>query len=419
MTMSLMRRNGNSGPIKGFNFSRQSTVSDYRLGIHFVPRINGLRMANRILVAPDKFKGTLSAREAAGAMVNGWWAARPQDEMEMLPITDGGEGFGELLAGMMDAAERTVATVDAAHRPLEARWWWREDAGVAIIESAQIIGLAMLPPGRFHPFELDTRGLGTVIRAAVDAGAQTILVGVGGSATNDAGFGMASELGWQFLDDQNRPLEKWPMLTKLAGLVPPQVALTGVDFIVAVDVDNPLLGMNGCTRVYGPQKGLMVQMAPAAEAALEKLAQRVRTEFERDFANEPGSGAAGGLGFGFRAFLGASMESGFDIFARQSKLDEHIEAADLILTGEGMIDRQSMMGKGTGRLARRCKALGKRCIGFGGMVEGVAKSHTADRLFHSVHEIAPNLATPAEARKNAAFWLERLVKKVAEESDFS
>ena len=150
-------------------------------------------MSLRVLVAPDKFKGTLTAAQAAGAIVNGWWGARPQDEMEMLPITDGGDGFGEVMAGLLGATECVTATVDAAGRPIGAKWWWLADSRTAIIESAQVIGLALLPPKKFHPFELDTRGLAAVIRSAVAAGAQTIHLGIGGSATNDGGFGVARE----------------------------------------------------------------------------------------------------------------------------------------------------------------------------------------------------------------------------------
>lgn len=142
-------------------------------------------MSLRVLVVPDKFKGTLSAQEAAGAIVNGWWSARPQDEMEMLPMSDGGDGFGEILAALVGAAECVTATVDAAGRPIGARWWWQAEQRLAILEAAQSIGLALLPPNRFHPFELDTRGLGPLVQAAVAAGAQTILMGIGGSATND------------------------------------------------------------------------------------------------------------------------------------------------------------------------------------------------------------------------------------------
>jgi glycerate kinase len=374
-------------------------------------------MSLRVLVAPDKFKGTLTALQAANAMVNGWWSARPADEMEILPISDGGDGFGEIIANLMGAGVETCVTVDAANRPLQADWWWDPESQTAIIESAKVVGLAMLPTGRYHPFDLDTRGLAPVLQAAIAAGARSILIGIGGSATNDAGFGLATSLGWQFLDERQRPIDRWPKLNTLTEWLPPAVVLPDVEITVAVDVENPLLGVNGCSRVYGPQKGLQSQQAPIAEAALEKLAAQARSQLGVDLAAEPGSGAAGGLGFGLMAFTGARLKSGFEIFARLAQLDERIAAADLILTGEGMIDRQSLMGKGTGRLAQRCRDLGKRCIGFGGMVDGAAKARTPDRLFYSAHDLAPGLTSPTEAKKDAALWLQRLAAKVASEYD--
>lgn len=369
-------------------------------------------MSLRVLVVPDKFKGTLTAQEAAGAIVNGWWSARPQDEMEMLPMSDGGDGFGEIVATMMEAEIREVDTVDAAHKPIKARWWYHEKTSCAVIESALVVGLAMLPPGKHHPFELDTFGLAAVIRDALAAGAQQIIIGIGGSATNDGGFGVARGLGWKFFDDRDQEITSWVKLARLSRWEPPADPLPGVEFIVAVDVDNPLLGLNGCTRVYGPQKGLLMQQAPVAESALERLAARVQAETGVDVAAEPGTGAAGGLGFGLRTFIGAHLESGFELFAQAARLDERIKAVDLVLTGEGAIDRQSLMGKGTGRLAQRCRALERRCIALAGMVEGAAKSQTADRLFYAAHGITPTMTSPAEARKDAALWLQRLANRV-------
>lgn len=376
-------------------------------------------MSLRVLVAPDKFKGTLTAEEAAGAMVNGWWGARPQDEMEMLPITDGGDGFGEVMSKLIGATECTAATVDAANRPIGAHWWWHAEQRTAIIESAQVIGLAKLPPHKFHPFELDSRGLGPVIQAAVNAGAQTLYIGIGGSATNDGGFGVAKSLGWRFFDDRDQLIEKWVKVNKLTRWLPPLDPILGLDFIVAVDVDNPMLGLNGCTRIFGPQKGLLPAQFPVAEAALERLGLRATEHLGYDMAADPGCGAAGGLGFGFRVFLGAQLEPGFEIFARHAQINAKIEKADLILTGEGMIDKQTLMGKGTGRLAQRSHALGKRCVALAGMVEGIAKTHTADRLFHSVHDISPSLTSPTEAKRQAALWLERLAHKVASDYDWT
>ncbi|MEN9677585.1 MAG: hypothetical protein RIS76_3481 [Verrucomicrobiota bacterium] len=376
-------------------------------------------MSLRVLVAPDKFKGTLTAQQAAGAIVNGWWGARPQDEMEMLPMSDGGDGFGEIIAGLIGATECVTATVDAANRPIGARWWWHPEMKLAVIEAAQSIGLAMLPPNRYHPFELDTRGLGPLIQAAVAAGAQTILLGIGGSATNDGGFGLARSLGWRFFDDRDLPIEKWVKLNKLTRWLPPIDPILGVDFVVAVDVENVMLGLNGCTRIFGPQKGILMTQFAIAEAALERMSSKASELHGYDVAADPGSGAAGGLGFGLRSFFNARLEPGFEIFARHSRIDEKLSKADLILTGEGMIDKQTLMGKGTGRLAQRCHALGKRCVGFAGMIEGAAKTQMADRLFHSVHPISPIMTNPNDAKREAMMWLERLAHKVANDYDWS
>jgi glycerate kinase len=374
-------------------------------------------MPFRVLIAPDKFKGTLTAKQAADSIAEGWMQSRPQDDLDLLPMSDGGDGFGEVMAALIGAEERTTETVDAAHRPRTAKWWFHGADRMAIIETAQIIGLALLPPNRFHPFELDTEGLAQVIRDSWDAGATKVILGIGGSATNDGGFGFARALGWSFLETSGLPIEKWVKLDRLDHWEAP-AALPQIDYTVGVDVKNPLLGANGCTRVYGPQKGLRTEQAPLAEACLKKLADHARLEFKVEIANEPGAGAAGGLGFGLRAFLGARLQSGFDIFATQASLDEKIEQADLIITGEGSIDRQSMMGKGVGQMAERGRKNGKRCIALGGMVEGphvLSTQQNQQSLFYKVAGIAPTLASPLEAKSRAPALLTRLAAKIAAE----
>ncbi len=373
---------------------------------------------SRILIVPDKFKGTLSAQAAAGAIANGWWKVRPHDEIECLPMSDGGDGFGEIMASLMGAEERTVQTTDSAGRPREAKWWYHGESETAIIESAQVIGLALLPPARYHPFELDTRGLAPVIRTAHGAGARKILVGVGGSSTNDAGFGMARAMGWQFFDMNDLVIDRWIKLDRLSRWEVPGDLPANVDYVVAVDVENPLLGAHGCTRVYGPQKGLRMEQAPLAESCLERLANQARQEYNVDLAAEVGAGAAGGLGFGFRAFLGARIERGFDLFAAASGLADKLAWADLIITGEGMIDRQTMMGKGTGQVAQLARDNGKLCIGLAGTVDAVTHGASQDRLFNGVWGIAPSMASPAQAKSEASVWLERLAAKVAAEGDW-
>ena len=367
-------------------------------------------MGQKVLIVPDKFKGTLTAAEAAEAMARGWRAARPDDEIECLPMSDGGDGFGEIVSLLVHGETREVETVDAAGRPIRAAWWWQAERRLAIVESAQVIGLAQLPRGQFHPFDLDTRGLGAVFRAAAEAGAAQCLVGIGGSSTNDGGFGLAHAWGWQFQRTDGSIIERWTELHELDRLVPPADAPSLGEVIVAVDVQNRLLGPEGATRVYGPQKGLRPEDFDLAERCLERLADCVRRRLGRDVAAEPGSGAAGGLGFGLCAFLGARLEPGFDLFARLAELRERVQAADVVVTGEGSIDASSLMGKGVGEVARVCQELGRPCLGLGGVVAEAARSAGP---FTAVHAMAPELTTREEAQRRPALWLERLAQQVA------
>ena len=168
-----------------------------------------IRNKMNVLIAPDKFKGTLTARAAAEAMARGWRQARPADRVTLFPISDGGDGFGELVGASLGATTQTIATVDAAHQPCTANWWWEPKSRTAIIEAAQANGLARLPAGKHHPFDLDSFGLGAVIAAAHAKGARRCLIGIGGSATNDGGFGMARALGWTFFDGHGANIERW------------------------------------------------------------------------------------------------------------------------------------------------------------------------------------------------------------------
>src|SRR5207249_788688 len=289
-----------------------------------------------------------------------------QDKLELLPMSDGGDGFGEVLSRLLDVQEQTIATLDAAHSPREAKWWWDPKARTAIIESAGIIGLALLPPNKFHPFDLDTFGLGAALQATAGKGARNCLMGLGGSATNDGGFGLARALGWRLLDENDRPIGKWTDLASLQRICPPSPERKFPDLIVAVDVRNPLLGPEGASRVYGPQKGLRPEDFEQAEKCLGRLAEVVERDLRVAAAREPGSGAAGGLGFGLRSFINARLESGFDLFARHARLEERIRAAGLVITGEGAIDRSTLMGKGVGEIARMCQAANVPCIGLAG-----------------------------------------------------
>jgi glycerate kinase len=372
-------------------------------------RIDNSGMPLRVLIVPDKFKGTLTAHAAAEAMAEGWRRIRPEDTLELLPMSDGGDGFGEVISAQMGAKPESLRAVDAAHRSCRAQWWWEPGSRTAIIESANIIGLAKLPPGRFHPFKLDTFGLGAAIRAASAKGARRCLIGIGGSATNDGGFGLARALGWEFLDKSGRAITEWTQLHALAGLRRPKRSRWFTSLVVAVDVQNPLLGAQGCTRIYGPQKGLRKEDFPLAERCLRRLANVVERELGRSYASEPGAGAAGGLGFGLNCFLGARVRAGFDLFAQHAGLAKRLRETDLVLTGEGAIDPQTLMGKGVGQIGHWCRQRNLPCLALAGMV----LTRDTKGCFTQAHALT-GLTRVEEAKAKPAHWLRQLAVRAAQ-----
>jgi glycerate 2-kinase len=367
-------------------------------------------MGLRVLIVPDKFKGTLSAQQAAASIAAGWNSARPRDITQTVPMSDGGDGFGEVLGELLSAEPRTTKTVDAAHRPLNTTWWFSRQTSTAIIEAARVNGLAQLPAGKYHPFELDTFGLGEVIRAAAEAGAKRCVMGIGGSATNDGGFGVARALGWEFFNVKSAALDRWTDLHTLSQIKPPRRDRWFDEFQVAVDVNNPLLGPRGCTRVYGPQKGLKETDFEFAERCLGSLASIAQQELHVRTEDEPGVGAAGGLGFGLRTFLHAQPLPGFELYSSLAQLPSRIAESDLVITGEGAIDDQTLMGKGVGELAALCCKLNKPCIAIGGMATEKARE---GKLFTKVLALT-SFTTHDQARANAGHWLTTAAQKAGE-----
>jgi glycerate kinase len=366
------------------------------------------RMPLSILIAPDKFKGTLTATQAAKAIARGWKAARPKDQLTQLPISDGGDGFGALMAEALRADSLMIETQDAAHTQTIAPCWIVRKSSTAIIESANIIGLAMLPDEKRRPLDLDSQGLGIVLRDEHFTDCPQKIIGIGGSATNDGGFGMARELGWHFENNHGAPIHAWLDLINLQKIRPPKSKFAG-RAIVAVDVQNLLLGPNGCTHVYGPQKGLREEDIPKAEAALARLAEVWESQTGEDAAGLPGAGAAGGLGFGLHCFVRAEIRSGFEVFAEAAGLDALLREADVVVTGEGAMDRQTVMGKGVGELAKLARANDCRCLGLAGMLENrpaLAEQFDACRAL-------TDLTSPAGAQTDAAQWLEKLAHETA------
>lgn len=364
----------------------------------------------RVLIAPDKFKGTLTARQAAEAIARGWGRARPADELTLLPISDGGDGFGAVMGAALEAKSQRVTTIDAAHRVLTATWWWQAKRQIAIIESANIIGLAMLPAGRFHPFQLDTFGLGAVVRAARRKGARRLIIGIGGSATNDGGFGLARALGWRFFGHAGEKIEHWTELGTLHSVCPPAVSWPRNFITVAVDVQNVLLGRRGATRIYGPQKGIRSHEIIPAERCLRRLAQVLKRQCGLDFAASPGAGAAGGLGFGLASFVNADFALGFELFARQTGLGRLLKKVDMIVTGEGALDRSTLMGKGVGQLAQLAQARKLPVIGLA----GISRDQRALGKWFQTTCAMTTLTSAVAARRRPELWLERLAFQAAQ-----
>ena len=368
-------------------------------------------MSLHVLIVPDKFKGTLSAPQAAAAIACGWAEARPQDRLELVPMSDGGDGFGEVLGALLGAARRFCDTVDAAGQPCRAEWWEPPDSGTAVFETAQVNGLARLPAGRYHPFELDTYGIGAVLRAAEQAGARRLILGLGGSATNDGGFGLARALGWVFRDGGGMEIRTWTDLDRLASAEPPPRTLGIAQTVVAVDVANPLLGPQGASCIYGPQKGLRAEDLSKAEACLARLAEVLRARIGPAAEQMPGAGAAGGLGYGLKVFAGGEFRPGAAVFAELAELEARIRPADLAITGEGALDEQSRMGKSTGFVADLAARAGKRCLCRAGSV-----SLPVDAALWPGFEalgIVPDVASAAESCAQPAASLRRLAARAA------
>lgn len=308
-----------------------------------------------IVIAPDKFKGSLTGREAAQAIHNGFAKVFPDATYVLLPMADGGEGILDALRNAAAGKTKETTVSDALGRPVKASWLHLDD-GTAIIESSQANGLWRIKESDRTVPRSSTFGVGQLILEAASAGASGIIVGIGGSATNDAGIGLAAALGCRFLDAMGKPVEALPInIPRISSIDSTDLRKTP-PIRVACDVSNPLLGLRGATRVYGPQKGLPPQAIDSAEADHQRFAGLCGDHFGTRFEETPGAGAAGGLGYGLMTFCAATMESGFDCIAGALGAETRISKADLVITAEGCLDAQTLEGKtpyGVAKLARK------------------------------------------------------------------
>jgi len=368
----------------------------------------------RVVICPDKFAGTLSAVEAAAAVEAGWLAAAPRDEVVVLPLADGGPGFVDVLAAAIPGTRVPVPVVDPLGRRVPAEFLLAGDT--AYLESAQACGLHLLDAGERDPNRATSYGLGLMLFAAVESGARRVVIGLGGSATNDCGAGMLAALDAAPVDEAGFALPYGgAALIGCAGLTGPPRVRAGVTLVAATDVDNPLTGLHGASAVFGPQKGASREDVMRLDAALERFARVLEKDLEgcpADLAARPGAGAAGGLGAALIA-LGGEVVSGVGLVRDAVGLDAALDDADLVITGEGSFDHQSLRGKVVSGVAGAARDRGLPCVVVAGRVSagrreaaaaGVTEAHA---LIDELGGVDAAMARPAEGLRKLGERLAR------------
>jgi glycerate kinase len=319
----------------------------------------------RLVIAPDSFKGSLTSVEVATALADGWRSARPDDEVLLAPLGDGGEGTLVAIAAAGGWEWRTAEATDPIGRPVTARWLRSADGGRAVVELAEASGLSRLSASERDPIGATTRGTGEVIAAVLDEGITSITLGIGGSATSDGGAGVLRALG-ATIDATH---------VDLGGLDP---RLAAVDLRIACDVSNPLLGPRGAAATYGPQKGATPEDVAVLDASLARYADRLAAESGRDERETAGAGAAGGTAFGLLSvadrFQSMRLVPGVEVVMAETGLREKLAGADLVITGEGRIDSQTAYGKTALGVAQLALAAGVACIAVGGGIDAAGEA---------------------------------------------
>ncbi len=358
-----------------------------------------------LLVAPDKFKGSLSADAATRAMERGAKRACPDAIIDACPLSDGGEGIATVLVAALGGTFREETVAGPLGEPVEACWAMLGDSTTAVVESAEAIGLSRVAEDERAPLATTSYGVGELVRAAVRAGAKRVLVGLGGTATTDAGVGLAQALG-VFLSGVGTPARARELASiRRVELGARDPVLAGVELIALCDVDNPLGGAEGAARVYGPQKGATETDIVALEAGFGHL-----SELMADAGHEPGDGAAGGLGYGLRVFAGARLVRGVEFVLDAVRFDVRLDASDLVLTGEGRLDAQSARGKVVTGVARRCRERGVPAIALAGAIE---RGSALDALgLAAANSLTDGGVQEAVAKERAAELLEVLAEDV-------
>lgn len=374
----------------------------------------------RVVVAIDSFKGSLSSLQAGSAVRDAVLKLNDKNEVIIKPLADGGEGTVDALASGFNSEIIEIDVNGPLMKKVKAKYCILKETGTAVIEMAAASGITLVSEEEKNPLNTTTFGVGELIKDAINRGCRRFIVGIGGSATNDGGTGMLSALGVQFLDKNNNPIALCGEGLKDLYKINTDNMLSQLKdctFNVACDVKNPLCGENGCSAVFAPQKGATKQMVKDMDLWLKNYAEISKTVSERADENYEGAGAAGGLGFAFLTYLNASLKSGIDIVLDEIKIEDDIKNADIVVTGEGRLDSQTVMGKAPIGVAKLAKKYGKRVIAFCGCTtkdSEVCNDHGIDAFFPILRTVttleeALNVENAYENLKATAYQVFRLI----------
>lgn len=372
----------------------------------------------KVVIAPDSFKESATAKEVANAIKNGWARILPDDDVHIIPMSDGGEGVMEILVEATNGTvyEEIVTGPDGIM--LQSKFGILGDNKTAVIESALAAGLDLLPLSKRNPYYTTSRGVGELISSALDKGVEQVIIGLGGTATNDGGVGMLQALGVKFLDEHQQEVPLGGIhLSTIVSIDASDLdeRLRRTTFIIASDVENPLFGPNGASHIFGPQKGASREMVKELDLALKHYGTLINEFSGKDISSMKGAGAAGGMGAGILAFLQAEICNGAELVMETVNMESHLKEADVVIIGEGRMDGQTVMGKTPIRIAKAAKDNGAFVIALAGSLgveSQLVHDHGVDVLFPIVSGITDRDTAFAEALANLKRTAENIAKLV-------
>ena len=372
----------------------------------------------KVVIAIDSFKGSLTSMQAGNAAAEGVRRVFPGADIAVRPLADGGEGTVEALVSGMGGELREVRVTDPCGRPVTAKYGIIADTNTAVMEMSAAAGITLVPRGELDPRTKTTYGVGEMIRDATAHGCRDFIIGIGGSATNDGGAGMLQALGFGLLNERGEQIPFGAVgLSELARITDENVLpeLSECRFRIACDVTNPLCGGNGCSAVFAPQKGAKPEDIPKMDGWLARFAELTKTVRPAADPNYPGAGAAGGLGFAFLSYTNAVLQSGVELILRETRLEEYIRTAGIVITGEGRLDAQTAMGKAPAGVAKLAKKHGKPVIAFAGSVTkdaAVLHDYGIDAYFPTIRGACSleDAMKPETARENLADTAEQVFR---------